>query len=51
MKYSVLIIRVNKGKISNGNNILGQDIKDKIRWIQEEISGFQAWENFEKNEL
>jgi len=47
MKWWVLIIRVGKGKASN-NNILGYDIWNNL---EDEKSGIQACDNFEKNEL
>jgi len=50
MKYWVLVIKVSKGKASNNNNILAQDIGNKIRWSLEK-SGFQAWVDFEKSEF
>jgi len=50
MKYWTLVIRVSKGKNSNNNNILAQNIANNIRWILEK-SGFQAWKDFEKNEF
>jgi len=37
-------------KTSNNNNILAQDIDNKIRWTLE-IRSFQEWEDFEKNEF
>jgi len=50
MKYWVLVVRVSKEKTGNNNNILVQDIENKIRWILEK-SGLQAWVDFTKNEF
>jgi len=50
MKWWVLIIRVSKGKASN-NNILCYDIWNNTGDLEDEKSGIQACDNFEKNEL